>query len=348
MTSARMILMLFVAMLGMASASDALAKPCGLSGNAIAAQTITYDPFAPAGLQSIDVTLNLTRDTGPGNGAKTQQAYFVLTQPVGSPAYQVQALASGTTYTNVSYYDNNVPSGLPVIGNTSGQIGYNFGGTSQPDTVPIQLRVTVPPFTNIVAGNPIKFNVRYVCQGTGGMSDVTTPTTINDAITINVNVISALRASFAGGLVGATPALAFGEVGNDAAGGRLTPANNYVRVQANAPYKVNLTSANNFYMTVNGTANSNTNQKIGYNLKFLGVTKTAGTVGGIANKQCNHPGVGDSLEDKLYIQAQLAEGGTGKAPSGNYFDTLTVTIEPLAIGTADPGFVCGGATNGQF
>lgn len=254
------------------------------------------------------------------------------------------------------FIDSNLPN--PIVSpaaTTTPNSGNRFlriifdGNASGADTVTVVFNVTLPANLNFTATQNLAFNAYFGCDIQGGSANGQEQTgTISNAVVFPINVPSALRASFAGGLVGATPALAFGEIGNEVAGGKLTPVNNYIRVQATAPYKVNLSSERDFRMTPGGTATANANERIGYNLKFLGITKTAGTVGGIVNKLCNRPGVGDNLEDKLYIQAQLAEAGAGKAPSTNYFDTLTVTIEPLAIPATDPGFVCGGAGNGQF
>jgi hypothetical protein len=41
-------------------------------------------------------------------------------------------------------------------------------------------------------------DIVYVCRGNGGLSDVSAPTTLAQATTININVQSALQASYAG------------------------------------------------------------------------------------------------------------------------------------------------------
>jgi spore coat protein U-like protein len=205
--------------------------------------------------------------------------------------------------------------------------------------------VILPANLNFTATQNLAFDAYFGCDIQGGTANGVEQTgSISNAVAFPITVPSALRASYAG------TDLAFGEIGNETGPGKVTANSNYIRVQSTSPYKVGLSSERDFYMTVGGTAPANATQKVGYNLKFLGLTRTAGTTGlnAISNKQCNRPGVGDSFEDKLYIQAQLNEGGAGKAPSGNYFDTLTVSIEPLNIGTGDPGFVCGGTGNGLF
>lgn len=336
------------------------AGKCGLTTVSGGTTTTTYDPFNPT-----SATINLTgvvlsRVNGAGGEKTSSLNFYVKGQsPVqdGTQMVITSAVGSGTstgTGQNV-FFNFNGPFPSPLDNSSTpppGILHWEFTGNNPAsDLFTVNMTITLPPNLNLTASTALLFDIVYSCAGTGGGSPFTDTGTRTGAITANVTVQSALRASFAGGLVGGTPAMAFGEIGNvtnATAATKFTPTNNYVRVQATAPYKVNLTSARNFNMTVGGNATADPLQKIGYNLKFLGVIKAANDSSGIVNKQCNRPGVGDNVEDKLYIQAQLAEGGAGKAPSANYFDTLTVTIEPLAIGTSDPGFVCGGATNGQF
>ncbi len=308
---------------------------CGITGNASAGASITYDPFSPGGISSVPVTLTLTRlvDTG---GKKTQEAYFILTKPVGTPAYQVQAtIPGGTTYSNVLYGEDALPGTLPVISNTMpGQIAYNFGGASQPDVVTLNLLVTVPSGVDLSAGGTINLGIRYVCKGTGGMPDVLSPASQPNAVTIDVHVLSALQASYAG------TALDFGEIGTvttASLGGtpQRTSAGNYVAVRSSGAYNVTLSSANAFKLKNSG---STANDQIGYRLRFLGVNvdnttnPIAGTVA--ITRSCSRAGV-PSPGQSLYIQGTLLEGGQGKNPAPNYSDTLTVTVAPVV--STDPG-----------
>ncbi len=224
--------------LAMLVSGQAFAQSCGVNGSAVAGTSITYDPFSPSGLQSIDIPLALTRVNGTG-GKKTQEAYFILTKPAGSPAYTVEAsVPGGSTYSNVLYDSNALPAGLPTISNIAqGQISVPFGGASQPDTLTINIRVSVPANVNLSAGGTIDFGIRYVCKGTGGLSDVLTPVDRPAAVSININVLSALRASFVG------TALDFGELAQVTAAQASTvktSASNYVRVQSSGPYQISL------------------------------------------------------------------------------------------------------------
>ena len=100
-------------------------------------------------------------------------------------------------------------------------------------STPLNLRVTVPPGTDLSAGQPIVFDILYICSGEGGMLDVPTPTRNSGAVRINVNVVSALQAYYAGS------ALDFGEIGDvtsaavQAAPARYTTgSSNSVRVKS--------------------------------------------------------------------------------------------------------------------
>lgn len=317
--------------------------PCGVTGSAAAPPEIRYDPFASTGISQLTVPLTLTRAVDSG-GKKTQEVYFVLTQPVGGPNITVQATTpGGTTYSNVLYYENAVPSGLPKIqNNLQGQIEYQFGGAALPDTATIDIRITVPPGTNLAAHESIQLNILYVCKGTGGMTDVLSPTPLTNAISININVLSALQASYAG------TDLAFGEIGNVTnTQVTITPANyrtspdNFIRVQSSGPYRVSLTSGNGYRMTYPTGSLANPVQRVNYALKFVGESRNEGATTAIT-KTCSAAGVGAAFEDKLYLQATLREGGQGKQVAPDYRDLLTVTIEPLIV--PNPSLDCNAFT----
>ncbi|MDE2560655.1 MAG: hypothetical protein KGL48_00275 [Sphingomonadales bacterium] len=298
---------------------------CGVTGSAVAPEAIYYDPFGTQGLQQVSIPLTLTRIVGTG-GAKTQEVYFVLTRPTGSPAYQVQATEpGGTTYYNVLYDENSVPSNLPTIStNTAGQIAYIFGGASQPDTATFNILVTVPPGADLSAGKPISFGIRYVCRGTGGLANVDTPTDQANAITIDVHVLSALRTYYAGS------ALDFGEIGNIstaslATSPQITSPNNYVSVLSSGAYNVTVSSANGYLLKKPGAAT--VNDQIGYQLHFLGYDVDNSSGNQVITQNCERAGL--ISDNQLRIRASLLEGGQGKNPSPTYSDTLTITVTPL-------------------
>jgi hypothetical protein len=333
----------FVAsMLGSSAAYAQSATSCGLSGSAVAAGTLQYDPFSPSGLTNVTIPLTLTRFTGPG-GKKTQQVYFILEKPVGSPNYQVifQNPNTGTS-TNVVYNVGGHP-GLPIANqNALGQIYYNFLGASAPDVVTFNVLVTVPAGTDLSAGGNISFDIIYLCNGTGGLDDVLTPALLPQAISINVNVLSALQASYAGGI------LDFGEVGNVTTTNVLAAPATYTRsgnvnVRSSGPYSVSMNSDNNYKLTFSGGTLTNPAQTLTYSATFVGLSRTgvSGNNAAIApiTKTCNRAGLGGV---SLPVSVTLKEGGQGgspaKIPASLYNDFLNVTISPLAANT--PGSAC--------
>lgn len=296
---------------------------CGVSGSAVAAQTITYDPFAPNGLNQVEIPLILTRYSN--GSAKTQTVNFVLIKPVGSPAYEV-------TYRGASIlYPEGATQGHPVINSQAlGEVHHNFQGASQPDvSPPLMLRVTVPANVDLSSGDPIEFDILYVCKGTGGLNDVSTPQTLRKAIKINVNVLSALQASYVGSV------LDFGEVGDKttaevmaAPGSFTTPAGNNIRVASSGPYKVTMESQNAYRLTFPGGNLGNASQTLNYSAKFLGQTRSnANAV--FTTVTCLRAGIGGQ---NLPIQATLLEGGQSKTPAPNYSDVITITVSPLLSG----------------
>jgi hypothetical protein len=299
----------------------ASAQTCGVTGSAVAPQSINYDPFSASGLQQVDIPLTLTRRVSSGEG-RTQQVNFVLTRPVGSPAYEI-------TYagTSILYTEGNLMGRPRLNSRDAGEINYNFGGGTQPDTVtlPTPIRVTVPANVDLSAGRPIEFDIVYVCDGVGGLANVTTPTVLRAAVRINVNVQSALQASYVGSI------LDFGQVGNvstsevQSASGRFTTSAtmNNVRVASSGPYRVELTSQNNFRMTYAGGNLGSSSQTIQYALGFLGQRVTTGIQ--FSSTTCARAGVGGV---NLPVQARLLEGGQRKAPSTGYSDIITITISP--------------------
>ncbi|HEY0044647.1 MAG TPA: hypothetical protein VGB62_08870 [Allosphingosinicella sp.] len=298
-------------------AASAQVTSCGVTGQAQAPASITYDPFSPNGLQQVSVPLVLTRYAS--GAAKTQQVSFILVQPAGGPNYQI--LYEGQ---NVLYPEN-ATAGRPTSGQQTGQISYNFGGASAPEqSTPFNLQVTVPANTDLSAGDPIRFDILYVCNGTGGLRDVTSPTRLTTAVQINVNVLSALQASYVG------PALDFGEVGakTDAqVASDPGPRTGYIRVASSGPYSVRMTSQNGYRLTYPGGNAALAAQSLRYRTTFAGQTRDAANTQPI-ERTCSRAGLA-AAGTLLPIQTTLLDGGIGRIPSPTYQDTLTVTITPL-------------------
>lgn len=328
----RGILALIAAMAAMIGASAAQAASCGVTGSGSVATGVYYNPFDTNALSNVDVTLTLTRTNGSG-GQKTQEVYFIIVLPNGSPAYQVSAQApGGSTYTNVTYVDGAVPANLPAISaNTAGQIAYQFGGASQPDTATFNLRVTVPANTDLSAGKPISLSIRYVCKGTGNMDDVTAAADLAGAIKIDVHVLSGLQAFYSGSQFD------FGEIGTKSTAQVLstpvrTDAANHFSVKSSGAFNVKVSSQNGFLLKPAG--GSGVNNQVAYSVKFLGqvLNSTSGPNAVALNKDCAATHV--TSFSNLPIQATLLEGGQGKNPSGAFTDVITVTLTPNAANFA--------------
>lgn len=300
---------------GLAIAMPAAAQTCGLSGSS-ATSLGNYDPFNPVAISNATVALNLTRYADAQK--KTQQVDFYFTKPAGSPAYQIIYNGQNVLYEEPGY------AGAPTLvanNEPPGSVNVNFGGTSQPDTLTRNFIITIPPGVDLSAGDPIRFDIRYVCQGTGGLGSVNSPSIIRNAITLNVNVLSALQASYVGS------ALDFGEIGDkDTLEVLATPLirNGAIRVASSGPYTVAMTSANNFRLTAPGAST------IDYEAKFLGQTRSNADPAFVTTT-CVRAGIGGQ---NLPISATLKEGGQTKIPAPNYADQLTVTVTPLATATA--------------
>lgn len=303
---------------GLAFAMPAAAQTCSLSGTS-ATSLGNYDPFNPVAISSAPVTLNLTRYVNPAKTSeKTQQVNFYFTKPAGSPAYQIIHNGQNVLYEEPGY------AGAPtLIANNEppGSVNVNFGGGGQTDTLARNFVVTIPPGVDLSAGDPIRFDIRYVCQGTGGLGSVNSASIIRNAVTLNINVLSALQASYVGS------ALDFGEIGDkDTATVLATPLirNGAIRVASSGPYTVAMTSANNFRLTAPGAST------IDYETRFLGQTRSNASPT-FATRTCVRAGISGQ---NLPIYATLKEGGQTKIPAPNYADQLTITVTPLATATA--------------
>lgn len=302
---------------GLMLAMPAAAQTCGLTG-ASSASLGNYDPFNPVAISNANVVLNLTRYINPAKTSeKTQQVNFYFTKPAGSPAYQIMYNGQNVLYAAPTY------TGAPTLVANSpppGSVGVNFMGASQPDMLSFPFVVTIPPGVDLSAGDPIRFDIRYVCKGTGGLDNVDTPQIIANAITLNVNVLSALQASYVGS------ALDFGEIGDkDTPTVLATPLirDGAIRVASSGPYTVAMTSQNNFRLTAPGAST------IDYEAKFLGQTRNNASPS-FTTRTCVRAGISGQ---NLPISATLKEGGQTKIPAPNYADLLTVTVTPLATAT---------------
>src|SRR3546814_338770 len=126
----------------------------------------------------------------------------------------------------------------------SGTIYYNFSSPNNPDSVSLPLVISVPAGVDLTAGRPLTFDIAYICDAVAGMDRVEFRMILAQALTVKINVASALQASWAG------PALNFGEIGDlDNVAASQRSVEGAVRVASSGPYKVRVSSANGYRMT---------------------------------------------------------------------------------------------------
>lgn len=321
-----------------AAAQTQISLVCGVSGDATAPATIAYDPFAASGLSQATIPLILRRNRFLT--ARTGEVSLVLVAPSGTPPIEI-------TYQGYDVlYDEGATAGRPRALNSvdrgagaAGEIRYQFGNAFATDlSAPLNLRVTVPPGTDLTASEPIYLDLLYICSGEGGLLSVPFPTRQARAVRLDVNVLSALQAYYAGS------ALNFGEIGDittqavqAAPATYTTSAANALRVRSSGPYEVTVRSQNDFRLTFPGGNLTDATQTIRYQVRFLGRDITSNASFG--TRTCTRAGVAGAGAS-LPIRATLLEGGSGKAPSPNYADTVSITFTPVV--TASSAQACTG------
>lgn len=306
---------------------------CGVTGYATAPASITYDPFAPGGLSQATIPLILQRSRN-FFGGRTEEVSLVLVAPAGSPPVQI-------TYDGHSVlYQEGATAGRPRSldsrdngAGAAGEIRYRFGGLFASDlSAPLNLRVSIPQGTDLAPGEPIYFDILYICSGEGGMQSSLSPVRESRAIRLEVNTVSALQAYYAGG------SLDFGEIGDvttqqvQASPERYTTsATNSLRVRSSGPYEVRVRSQNDFRLTFPGGNTGSIAETIRYSVRFLGQDVASNAAFG--TRICARAGVAGAT-GVLPIRAKLTEGGASKTPSSSYGDTVTITFTPLVTASA--------------
>ena len=319
---------------GALSAQPALAVACG--GDISATGTISgvvIDPFQPS-TTSLNGTITINR-TNVAGGGKTQTYSFYLVP-------HLTTLPSGSTITfggtNILNNSNPLVASTPnsplttpqgniaaFAGSPSGFLEVGFGGNSLNDTQTANVVFTLGSLGALAAGTQtVMFDTYFICKGTGGTSDVSTPTLGNGGVTITLTVMSALQASFVG------TALDFGELGGSAptTGAHASViGGSGLRVASSGPYSVDVASANSYRLLMQGGSLSNASQTINYQLSFLGESPNHASPT-FLTKLC-HPAT--VAGQTLTLDAVTLEDGTSKTPATLYGDTLTITFTPLAV-----------------
>jgi len=322
--------------------SMAHAATCGIVGNSTASPAI-YDPFNPAGLATTNVQLNLTRLVPPG-GQKTDIVNFYLksnnTAADGTSiiptSVAVEGNVSGTGLDIFYDFAESPPTVAPTSVNPSSAnkfLKIEFTGNNvASDTAVVNFQVSLPANLDLNASTNLPFDVIFACSTTGGGPPTQQTGQISNAVVFPITVLSALQATYAG------TALDFGEIGDKTTVDVLaapaiytTPINNHVNVRSSGPYSVTLSSQNQYRMTFPGGNLTMANQRLDYQLQFLGQTRSNASPT-FATVTCMRAGVPAFEADQLPVVATLLEGGQGKLVSPTYSDILTVTVSPLLAG----------------
>jgi hypothetical protein len=294
-------------------AAPAHADTCGISGTTTTSIG-SYNAFAGSGINEVTVNLSLTRRK-LSSLSKTRSVNFFLVQ------------TSGMTGLNIRYEGRDVAHPLSraprlsLLFPGSATIYYNFGFFDDRDNVSLPLTVSVPPGIDLVAGEPLTFDILYVCDGTFGMDSVLSPAILPQGLTVRIDVASALQASWAG------PGLNFGEIGNlDNAAAAQRAVTGAVRVASSGPYRVSVRSENAYRMTYPGGSPDDPQQRVSYAVNFMGRAASPDAPRTL-EALCRRAGLSG---ENLPLTVRLLEGGSDKAAASEYKDILTITVTPLA------------------
>jgi len=331
------------AILGLAVAAGAFpgaafaAQQCGLTTVSGGTANLTYDPFNGTTTNITLTGLQLSR-VNLGGGQKTANIEFYVKGTTAAqngtvliPTSATGSGSGGPTGSNIFFGTNQSPPTLNINAGSPapGVFRWAFtGNNAASDVFTLNVTLQLPANLNLNAGTTLPFDVVYSCNGTGGGGPFTDTGTINNAIVVNVVVLSGLQASYVG------TNLDFGEVGNlttaqvlAAPATYTTPTTNYIRVASSGPYKVDVASQNNYKLTFSGGSLGNANQTLAYKGLFLGQIRTTASPT-FTTVTCVRAGT-DAAAGILPIRATLLEGGQGKTPASVYSDTITVTVTPL-------------------
>jgi len=322
-----------------AAAQAQFSPLCGVTGSATAPASITYDPFAPGGLSQATIPLILQRTRNVYFG-RTDEISLVIVAPAGAPPLTITYQGQSVLYREGSTAGR--PRALNSRDNgagSAGEIRYDFGGAYASDlSSPFNLRVSIPPGSDLIADEPIYLDVLYICSGEGGMLSQLSAVRESRAIRLDVNTVSALQAYYAGS------ALDFGEIGDvttqqvQSNPDRYTSATtNSLRVRSSGPFEVRVRSQNDFRLMFPGGSAASAAETVRYSVRFLG--QDIASNASFGTRTCARAGVGGAA-GVLPISAKLAEGGAGKTPSSSYADTVTITFTPLV--TASAAQTCAG------
>lgn len=298
---------------GVFLAAPARADTCGVWGTTTTSIG-SYNAFSGSGINEVSANLSLNRRI-ESSLSKTRSVNFFLVQSSGMAGLRIRYQGR-----DVLHPLSQAPR-LSLLFPGSGTIFYNFGLFGDQDSVSLPLTISVPAGMDLTAGEPLTFDIVYVCDGIFGMDSVFVPDIVPRALTVRIDVASALQASWAG------PQLDFGEIGNlDNVAAAQRSVTGAVRVASSGPYSVSVRSANGYRMTYPGGSPDDPQQRINYSVNFLGQGASPGAPR-ILEAVCRRAGLSGR---NLPLSVRLLEGGSDKTAAPDYKDILTVTVTPLA------------------
>ena len=307
----------------------------GITGSAVTPAAI-YDPFSPVGLPTTRVTLTMQR-LNPAGGSKTAIFGFFLTGqgPESNNTIITPISAAGAVNfygTNQNIFNNFGTPGPVINLATNTPPGYTIieftGNNAASDVVRVVFDIALPANLDIAASQTLDFDENYHCGGTGGGRPFEDDGVIPNAVSFPIKVLSGSQASYSGHV------LDFGEVGDktdtDIAADKLNyTKSGWVNVRSSGPYTVDMVSQDGYLLDFPGGNLSDPSQRLLYTATFAGQSFNNADPN-FTTVICERAGL--SVK-QLPLSAALNEGGTTKAPSGDYQDIISITLAPLVGGT---------------
>ncbi len=344
---------LFCALVSLSYSTAALAQAhvCGITSNQVVA-TALYDPFNPVAPSALAIQLRINRIVVAGsnanNGLKTTNVNFVLrganTATNGTTVTAGNLVSSGVNFygTGQNIFHNPsdgfvVPSS--AINTPTGYARVEFsGGNQDSDFAIVNFTVGLPANLNLSASASLDFDVEYFCTGNGPGGNFNSTGVYRGALRFPIRVLSGLQASYSGG------SLDFGEVGDKTTLGVIAAPATYtkvgnVNVRSSGPYRIAMSSQNNYRLTFPGGTLPGTGtggHVLLYEASFAGrvVNNSSPTFSPVV---CQRAGLNTR---QMPLRVVLKEGGQTKTPSPDYGDVLTITITPLVAGSAGNSAAC--------
>lgn len=285
------------------------AASCGVKNNTAQVTLPTaYDPFGSAGIPNGPFTLTLQR---PDTNTAAVNLFFYTSSSAG---YDIK---SGSN--SIVSHQRNSPN-LDTSNPPTNSLLVTW--LNNATTTTVNLIGVVPPGLDLAAGsNDLSFDLYYVCSGAPN-SRISGNGSIPDALDMNFTVRSGLQATYSG--------VSF-DFGRQDISHPITKLSGNVRVASSGPFTVDVAagSGSAWAMTYPGGSPSNANQRLYYQLTFLGKTGSH-SHSIVSTTTCQRTGIGGQ---NLPITAQITETAANKDSAPDYSDYISVTVTPLASGS---------------